>query len=58
LRDKTVEEFEEFQIAIKTKLNDFKNPPRDFKISIQIFTLRFPDQSVDLRKFIELIEET
>jgi GGDEF domain-containing protein len=58
LRDKTVEEFEEFQIAIKTKLNDFKNPPRDFKISIQIFTLRFPDQSVDLRKYIELIEET
>jgi GGDEF domain-containing protein len=58
LRDKTVEEFEEFQIAIKTKLNDFQNPPRDFKISIQIFTLRFPDQSVDLRKYIELIEET
>jgi len=58
LRDKTVEEFEEFQTAIKTKLNEFQNPPRDFKISIQIFTLRFPDQSVDLRKYIELIEET
>ena len=49
---------EEFQTAIKTKLNEFQNPPRDFKISIQIFTLRFPEQSVDLRKYIELIEET
>ena len=58
LRDKTAEEFEEFQTAIKTKLNEFQNPPRDFKISIQIFTLRFPEQSVDLRKYIELIEET
>jgi GGDEF domain-containing protein len=58
LRNKTTEEFEAFQGSLKNKLNEFQNPPRDFKISIQIFTLRFPDQSVDLRKYIELIEET
>ncbi len=58
LRNTTLEEFENFQGKIKNKLNEFQNPPRDFKISIQIFTLRFPDQSVDLRKFIELVEET
>ncbi len=49
---------EEFFSNLKQELIKFPNPPRDFKLSIQLYSLTFPDQTQSKRKFIELIEDT
>jgi GGDEF domain-containing protein len=58
LRNKTEIDFSAIQVEIKEGLNTYPNSPKDFKISIQIYSLEFPTQSLDIRKYIELIEET
>jgi len=58
LRNKTEIVFNEIQLEIKEGLNTYPNSPKDFKISIQIYSLEFPTQSLDIRKYIELVEET
>jgi GGDEF domain-containing protein len=49
---------EGFFSSLKQELMKFPNPPKDFKLSIQLYSLTFPDQAEDKRKFIELIEDT
>jgi GGDEF domain-containing protein len=44
--------------SIKADLGKFSNSPKDFKLSLQIFTLAYPTQSNEFRKFIEIIEES
>ncbi len=58
LRNKTEIDLNAIQLEIKDGLNTYSNSPKDFKISIQIYSLEFPTQSLDIRKYIELIEET
>lgn len=58
LRNKSESDFTAIQTEIKEGLNSYSNSPKEFKISIQIYSLEFPTQSLDIRKYIELIEET
>ena len=57
IRDDGEGHIEKFIAAAKHDLSKFPNAPKDFKLSIQLFTLSYPKQSTDFRKFIEIIEE-
>ncbi|HMZ59631.1 MAG TPA: hypothetical protein PL048_12690 [Leptospiraceae bacterium] len=43
---------------IRRELGKFPYPKREFKMSIQLYSLNYPEQSSDKRKFIEIIEDT
>jgi GGDEF domain-containing protein len=43
---------------IKTQIVLFHNPSKDFKLSLQIYSLTYPVQTKEKRKFIEMMEET
>ncbi|MDX1959269.1 MAG: hypothetical protein SFU98_11890 [Leptospiraceae bacterium] len=58
LRQKDKTQAESFFTWIKSEFGKFPYPPKDFKLSIQLYSLTYPDQSNDKRKFIELIEDT
>lgn len=58
LRGKDKTQTEKFFSNLKQELVKFPNPPKDFKLSIQLYSLTFPDQTDNKRKFIELIEDT
>jgi transcriptional regulator with GAF, ATPase, and Fis domain/GGDEF domain-containing protein len=58
LRGKDKAQSEEFFHALKTEFMKFPDPPKNFKLSIQLYSLTYPDQAKDKRKFIELIEDT
>ncbi len=49
---------EGFIEKIKSKIVMFHNPSKEFKLSIQVYSLEFPKQASDKRKFIEMLEET
>lgn len=42
---------------LKDKINDYSATPKDFKIISHVYSLDFPDQTVEIRKFMELLEE-
>jgi len=42
---------------LKDKINDYSATPKDFKIISHVYNLDFPDQTVEIRKFMELLEE-
>jgi transcriptional regulator with GAF, ATPase, and Fis domain/GGDEF domain-containing protein len=58
LQGKSKAEAEKFFSEIKQEFVTFPNPPKEFKLSIQLYSLTYPDQARDKRKFIEIIEDT
>ena len=58
IRERTKDQNMEVKNLLKSKINEFENPPKDFKIALNIYSLEYPEQSLDLRKYIDLIEET
>jgi len=58
LKGKDKQQSEEFFTLIKKEFIQFPNPPKEFKLSIQLYSLSYPDQARDKRKFIEIIEDT
>lgn len=49
---------EKFIEKIKSKIVLFHNPSKDFKLSLQVYSLEYPTQAKEKRKFIEMLEET
>lgn len=47
----------EFIEDLKNKVNEYPYTPKDFKIISHVYSLDFPEQSVETRKFMELLEE-
>ena len=58
LKENSKADSESFISKIKSEIVLFHNPSRDFKLSIQIYSLTYPEQAKDKRKFIEMMEET
>ena len=58
LKENSKVDSEIFISKIKSEIVLFHNPSRDFKLSIQIYSLTYPEQAKDKRKFIEMMEET
>lgn len=58
LKENSKVDSENFISKIKSEIVLFHNPSRDFKLSIQIYSLTYPEQAKDKRKFIEMMEET
>ncbi|HMV44894.1 MAG TPA: diguanylate cyclase [Leptospiraceae bacterium] len=58
LKENSKSDSEKFIEKIKSEIVLFHNPSRDFKLSIQIYSLTFPDQARERRKFVEMMEET
>jgi len=58
LKENSKADSEHFISKIKSEIVLFHNPSRDFKLSIQIYSLTYPEQAKEKRKFIEMMEET
>ncbi|MBK8398208.1 MAG: diguanylate cyclase [Leptospiraceae bacterium] len=58
LKENSKSDSEAFISKIKSEIVMFHNPSRDFKLSIQIYALTYPEQAKEKRKFIEMMEET
>jgi GGDEF domain-containing protein len=58
LKENSKADSESFISKIKSEIVLFHNPSHDFKLSIQIYSLTYPEQAKDKRKFIEMMEET
>ena len=58
LKENSKVDSEIFISKIKSEIVLFHNHSRDFKLSIQIYSLTYPEQAKDKRKFIEMMEET
>lgn len=58
MKENSKSDSEAFISKIKSEIVMFHNPSRDFKLSIQIYALTYPEQAKEKRKFIEMMEET
>lgn len=58
LKNRNANSVQESIQILKDKLNDYPDSPKDFKLAIHIYSLDFPEQSMEIRKFMELVEET
>lgn len=49
---------DQFTKVIKEEILKFHSPSKEFKLSVQLYSLTYPEQAKEKRKFIELMEET